>query len=272
MLKSCVTYQPKKKTEVLPDGWNESDESYILRYEPSDSEELHRLKVLRIDDTLLVHVLRERDNKVLDLSIRTADFINSDHLEDFERCFVNSEGLRKLVCDQLFRGLQDAADSRSSTTTQSTETRERQERRDEDDPLRVPTTRPPYRADQDWHGRVDPFSVGRGDLDPFSGASPGMLMDPMRGDFQVPEWIQLEGLECLDGYHEEFKSLSNICCTIAMSSRVVVGKLWGAVPPGARFDPVGPPRPDSGRNPVHPLSGEPTPDHMRPPGYDDMFM
>ncbi|PIK35603.1 putative proteasome inhibitor PI31 subunit-like, partial [Apostichopus japonicus] len=241
---------PKKKKEVLPAGWNESDESYILRYEPSDSEELHRLKVLRIEDTLLVHVLRERDNKVLDLSIRTADFINSDHLEDFERCFVNLEGLRKLVCDQLFRGLQDAADSRSSTTTvtQSTERRERQERRDEDDPLRVPTTRPPYRADPDWRGRVDPFSVGRGDLDPFSGASPGMLMDPMRGGFPGARMDPTGGF--------------------GMPGRLP----RGAVPPGARFDPVGPPRPDSGRNPVYPLSGEPTPDHMRPPGYDDMFM
>ncbi|XP_068118937.1 proteasome inhibitor PI31 subunit isoform X2 [Hyperolius riggenbachi] len=37
----------------------------------------------------------------------------------------------------------------------------------------------------------------------------------------------------------------------------------GAVPPGARFDPFGPP--GTGR------SG-PDPDHLPPPGYDDMFM
>lgn len=53
----------------------------------------------------------------------------------------------------------------------------------------------------------------------------------------------------------------------------------GAVPPGARFDPFGPPlphgpRPDRYRGPPPPGPGAgPNPDHMRPPdGYDDMFM
>uniref|UniRef100_A0A8C3ADG8 Proteasome inhibitor PI31 subunit n=1 Tax=Cyclopterus lumpus TaxID=8103 RepID=A0A8C3ADG8_CYCLU len=38
----------------------------------------------------------------------------------------------------------------------------------------------------------------------------------------------------------------------------------GAVPPGARFDPFGPP--------VGRPRPRPDPDHMPPPGYDDMFM
>ena len=40
------------------------------------------------------------------------------------------------------------------------------------------------------------------------------------------------------------------------------------MPPGARFDPFGPPdilRP-------RPLPGQPDNDHLPPPGYDDMFM
>lgn len=40
----------------------------------------------------------------------------------------------------------------------------------------------------------------------------------------------------------------------------------GSVPPGARFDPVGP----SGTEPRR--GGIPDPDHLPPPGYDDMFM
>lgn len=52
----------------------------------------------------------------------------------------------------------------------------------------------------------------------------------------------------------------------------------GAVPPGARFDPFGPPQPGPRPNrqrgprpPPGPGAG-PSPDHMRPPDYDDMFM
>ena len=42
----------------------------------------------------------------------------------------------------------------------------------------------------------------------------------------------------------------------------------GSVPPGARFDPVGPPGPE----PRSDLWGTPNADHLAPPGYDDMFM
>lgn len=41
----------------------------------------------------------------------------------------------------------------------------------------------------------------------------------------------------------------------------------GAVPPGARFDPFGPPRNEAPR-PFRP----PDSDEFHPPGYDDMFM
>ena len=47
----------------------------------------------------------------------------------------------------------------------------------------------------------------------------------------------------------------------------------GAVPPGARFDPIGPPDPDGGLpNPQGRYRGEPDPDHEPPPGFDDMYM
>lgn len=240
---------PKKKTEILPAGWNESDESYVLRYEPSGSEQLHHLKVLRIEGSLLIHILREHDNKVVDLTVRTADFIDGAHLDDFERCYKNLGKLNELVNDQLFKDLKKEAVKTFTSTHSSGRETTTEERRQEDDPLRVPSRRPPQRFEPDWNDRVDPFSIGRGDLDPFSGASPGMLMDPMRGGFPSgPRFDPTGGL--------------------GMPGRLP----RGSVPPGARFDPIGPPRPDSGRNPMHPFSGEPTPDHMRPPGYDDMFM
>jgi len=92
-------------------------------------------------------------------------------------------------------------------------------------------------------GRIGPPSVGgplgRSDLDPLGGVGAGMLADP-RG-FRNP--------------------------------RMGPGGLNpGQMPPGARFDPFGPP------NPARPGAGTgqwavPNPDHEPPPpGFDDMFM
>lgn len=43
------------------------------------------------------------------------------------------------------------------------------------------------------------------------------------------------------------------------------------MPPGARFDPYGPPDIGPQRGPRRGF-GTPDPDHLPPPGYDDMFM
>lgn len=83
------------------------------------------------------------------------------------------------------------------------------------------------------HRVTDPLrDIGRGDLDPF-GQGGGMLFNPPGRPFNP------------------------------------MGGLHGPIPghiPGARFDPFGPPEPGRlGRM-------GPNPDHLRPPGYDDMFM
>ena len=101
---------------------------------------------------------------------------------------------------------------------------------------------------------IDPFAVGRGDLDPLGGGlSGGMLMDPRHGRFRPQPGVP-----------------SNLPP--------------GAVPPGARFDPFGPvppefiaapPRRPAGYSSMPPRRGgfgDPDPDHMPPPGSDDMFM
>ncbi|KAM5134776.1 proteasome inhibitor PI31 subunit [Mantella aurantiaca] len=73
---------------------------------------------------------------------------------------------------------------------------------------------------------------GAADLDPLGGHSGGMLFDPF-GPGSRPR------------------------------PDPTIGLPPGAVPPGARFDPFGPP---GARRPG------PDPDHLPPPGYDDMFM
>jgi hypothetical protein len=86
-----------------------------------------------------------------------------------------------------------------------------------------------------------PFGIGRSDLDPFR-ADPlgtgGMIFDPFRN----------------------------------YDSRTIPTNLpRGAVPPGARFDPFGPPNPDD-LIPGSSTRVGPNPNNFKPPGFDDMFM
>ncbi|KAM8946553.1 proteasome inhibitor PI31 subunit [Pelodytes ibericus] len=92
--------------------------------------------------------------------------------------------------------------------------------------------RNPQSHTPDW---TDPrhFPYGAADLDPLGGSSGGMIMDPFQAGRSRPRIDPCIGLPP------------------------------GAVPPGARFDPFGP---LGSRHPG------PDPDHLPPPGYDDMFM
>lgn len=105
--------------------------------------------------------------------------------------------------------------------------------------------------------------VGGADLDPFHrGVGGGMLMDPRQ----------------LYGSDGRYRASDPGTGPFGSGPRLPPGSL----PPGARFDPFGPPglgpRPGPGLGPGPrpwprgPNSGNPDPDHERPPDYDDMFM
>ncbi|XP_063315573.1 proteasome inhibitor PI31 subunit [Pelobates fuscus] len=111
-------------------------------------------------------------------------------------------------------------------------TQQPQERPPEYDPLRIPPRHP---SSQSSVG-TDPlghYPYGAADLDPLGRHSGGMIMDPFHAGRTRPR------------------------------PGPPIGLPPGAVPPGARFDPFGPL--GSGRP-------GPDPDHLPPPGYDDMFM
>ncbi|KAG9474621.1 proteasome inhibitor PI31 subunit [Eleutherodactylus coqui] len=108
----------------------------------------------------------------------------------------------------------------------------RERRSVDDDPLRVPT-RAPASHHPSWIDPPGHIPYGTADLDPLGGSSGGMIMDPFNAGRTRPRPNPLGGLPP------------------------------GAVPPGARFDPFGP---------IPPGRAGPDPDHLPPPGYDDMFM
>nr|CAD7590165.1 unnamed protein product [Timema genevievae] len=89
-----------------------------------------------------------------------------------------------------------------------------------------------------------PLRIGQDDLNPFGRTGGGMIFDPFnsRGRGGIPDpGIGIPG-----------------------------GLPRGSIPPGARFDPFGPP--GSTPNPGRFGRGPPDADHLPPPGYDDMFM
>ena len=47
----------KKGSEMLPAGWNESEDVYHLVYIQSASQAIFLLKIIRMDDSLLVHLM-----------------------------------------------------------------------------------------------------------------------------------------------------------------------------------------------------------------------
>lgn len=223
-------------SESLPTGWNSSPSFYAMRYSSkAEKDAVYILKVIQIEDDFLVHFMKKGTEAVESLNVRTADYTTGS-VESYDRTYKNLDELCALFKSSI---VDPVLKPQSTTRSQPSQERNRGQRSrlEEEDPLRVPTRRPPMRNPGGWNEPDDPFSIGRGDLDPFAaGRGGGMMFDPLRTGIPGMRPDPSAGLP----------------------SRLPPG----AVPPGARFDPFGPP----GMRPG------PDPDHMPPPGYDDMFM
>ncbi|CAH1774476.1 unnamed protein product [Owenia fusiformis] len=236
-----------KKSELLPANWSESQDVYSLLYQPSTGNDTHILKVVRMDNTLLVHLMRTSDESVSSITLNVDDY-TTDDLSTFESVYKDISKLERLFKKELIDTLSPQEPQGSQASNAQAD---RSHPRREEDPLRVPP-RHGDRQPPDWGEPSNPFSIGRGDLDPLAGGrGGGMLMDPSRGGFPLGGGMNPD---------------------IGLPGPARLPR--GAVPPGARFDPFGPPPPDlvpSGE----PRGGHrvgPDNDHLPPPGYDDMFM
>nr|XP_002732286.1 PREDICTED: proteasome inhibitor PI31 subunit-like [Saccoglossus kowalevskii] len=236
-----------KKSELLPRDWNTSQDCYTLRYQPNSNHDNYLLKAIPIDGTLLVHLMRLKDEKVCNLSIDVNNYVNSQHLNNYESVFKNLDELHEKFETEIISDLrkQDSKTSKGSSTLIDERLPGNQQgyRPYANDPLRAgPPRRPHAERQPEWGEPNNPLDIGTGDLDPFHPGGTGMFMDPMRAGFPrggIPD-----------------------------PSAGIPGRLpRGAVPPGARFDPFGPP----GHGPDSAYRSGPDPDHLPPPGYDDMF-
>ncbi|KAL4655723.1 proteasome inhibitor PI31 subunit [Arapaima gigas] len=225
-----------KKSELLPRGWNDSRELYTLRYQSSDDVSLLLVKAITVDSALIFNMMDVTTEQVSDLTVNVSDYVDADNLLTFDRVFKNTKELTTKVQSGLLSQISGQKTERKKKPEKSPKERT-PDLEPDSDPLRIPPRRPLVGRDPGWPDPMAPFAAGRADLDPFCGQPGGMIVDPLRSGFPRSGFDPSAGIP---------------------------GRLPpGAVPPGARFDPFGP----VGQN-----RPGPDPDHMPPPGYDDMFM
>ncbi|XP_029948056.1 proteasome inhibitor PI31 subunit [Salarias fasciatus] len=227
-----------KKSELLPADWSSNKELYSLRYKANSSDTNMLLKAISVDSTLIFNLMNCSTQQVSDLTVNISDHVDAGQLHTFDSAFKDADGLSEMVRKQLLPPQDKAAGQRAETRSRRDEQEEEQRRRraEDSDPLRIPSRHPrqPHWPDP----MVPPFAAGGADLDPFgSRGGGGMIVDPLRSGYPR------SGFDPSSGIPDILPP--------------------GAVPPGARFDPFGP----VGRH-----RPGPDPDHMPPPGYDDMFM
>lgn len=232
-------------SELLPNNWNEDQENYVLRYYNIINKSKLLVKCVKVSDVLIVSALViDGQSNGSTLTIKTNEFI-TDNFNSFQRAFI--DGSVDRVSQILDKEVVSKMKSPSNAKSDSSNTRKEQKERHEQEIL-DPLAEPPH---QPFHGLPNiygqqrfPPPVGGADLDPFGGGMGGMLMDP-RFPPHFGRWPNPHP-----------------------------GLPRGAVPPGARFDPFGPPGvfPNPNPNPRNPRNANPNPDHLPPPDYDDMFM
>ncbi|XP_044040219.1 proteasome inhibitor PI31 subunit [Siniperca chuatsi] len=228
-----------KKSELLPADWSNNKELYSLRYKAIDSETQLLLKAIAVDSTLIFNLMNSSTQQVSDLTVNISDHVDADQLCTFDSVFKDTDSLSEKVKTQLLPSQDIPIGQRAEKKTRREEEEEQRRRGEDSDPLRIPDRHPRQGTQPHWPGpMLPPFAAGGADLDPFgSRGGGGMIVDPLRSGYPR------SGFDPSGGIPDILPP--------------------GAVPPGARFDPFGP---------VGRRRPGPDPDHMPPPGYDDMFM
>jgi len=261
-----------------PEKWNQSGEIYSFRYKHSRSSMTFSLKCLILEDKLLVHAVAiENTKNIFDLELSIDDYVNKNvELGDYDKLYKNFDKLVTLCKVNISRKLVPEINKPGyeENTTASTNNNNRRNNNpdSDDDPLRIgPIRQPPppnYNplrvGDPSTYG--PPFVVGTGDR--FPSITPPL---PGMGGFggNTGNWIGPN--------HPGFGINDPFAPDTAFGQPLP----RGAIPPGARFDPFGPPAPSTGpfRNGGRGSQGRgsgpgfgPNPDHERVPSeYDDMF-
>ncbi|XP_059481091.1 proteasome inhibitor PI31 subunit [Neocloeon triangulifer] len=227
-------YSPTKTSELLTPGWNKESENHRIRYYCNNAK--YHLSSNLIVDVLSINLLNMDSQKTQSIVIPVSEV---KEISGSLSTIIPNE--KDIFC-KIWTEMVKPAKSEGQRDMQVQTDAQPQPQRERFEP-NIPFMHP-GRPEIFYREPTipDPLRVGDRDLNPFApfGApGGGMLMEPPRGRIPLPD--------------RDFPGPG-------MLPR-------GAVPPGARFDPILPGMP--GRR-----SG-PDPDHMRMPGapnFDNMFM
>jgi len=218
-------------SELLPKGWNTKN-TYAIKY-TLDSQ-LFILRGLLVDEEFILNLVRVADKNVSTLTLKHNDVVKATN-GSLEMLVPTYADLFNSLKNELIVPLIKTSSKEATTQTAS---------------LRVSNQSPnllgrsPSADIESQRSRyADPFGVGSSDVNPFAPPGHGNIFDPFNRDPLRPFPDPGQGIPG--------------------------GLPRGAVPPGARFDPFGPP--DVLPRPARPRF-PPDSDHLPPPGYDDMFM
>lgn len=214
--------------EVSVDHWNELNDEYAFVYANSEKEGLKKVlvKCLVMNGKLLVHALSQGFKEPLHLEINVGDYAGEDGGSNFSQQFKNLDKLVKKIDADILSKLDGSANASSSTKSSGTSDSTRQETSEP-----VPGFGEPA-GPHDYHPGfiVPPVPAGSGS-DLFPG--PGAGMYPSRGDHDF-------GGSMLVGPNDPRWFGGGTGGGIGGRPGFIGGGLPG-VPPGARFDPIGPP-------------------------------
>ncbi|KAF7729868.1 hypothetical protein EC973_003602 [Apophysomyces ossiformis] len=231
-------------TRVLPEAWNaQGPHSYSCRYSHPQSSLTFVIKSLKLGERWIVHGLAIEDNKTASLDISAPDytsasffpyeqsaekplvhgFISTERFNDFILLFkINI--LQKLIPGLYKPGYQEEPSGVRTTSTSnepSQGTSPEVPRRPEAPSTRPPIFDEPFAPEDPFSRRYNPLSVGWTDLDPLSGQS---HMPGGDGMYVGPE-------------HPMFGEGDTDPSSIYGGPEPIPRQ---SVPPGARFDPIGP--------------------------------
>lgn len=229
----------ESSSETLPHEWNSSS-SYSIRYFLNNT--LYILKGIPVEKNIVYNLLSGSEMKVTNVAFNIDATVGSLK-GDLATLIPNHDEVLKKIQTELI-GPMGNGNTKEATTQASGSSQQPTQnngRSSFDDPLFVPGCHSGPGVNPLWvDPERDPLRVGRSDLDPLGRGGGGMIFNPFGGRPSV-----LDPSMGLPG-----PPLPR-----------------GAVPPGARFDPFGPPLPGHPR-PRRP----PGSDEFHPPGFGDMFM
>jgi len=268
----CVGTRENSRSEegvdlFVPEGWNQSEDCYVFTYKHAKSSMTFVIKSLVMGQSLLINGTALEDKKVHSFEIDLLDHIRKGaDMRDYNNIYKDTRELLRSykvnVLDKLLPGINkdgyDTSNHNQNTTQHIRDTSTPDPLRVDPlrvDPLRVDPLRvDPLRDDRGYRGGGVPpyFPIGGGDLHPdFGGihipSIPGIGGGYNGGGSHVGPQHPIFGNPSRDPYYQDDNSPLR------------------RPPPGARFDPYGPPMGNHFRGP--------NPDDFPPPGFGgNMFI